>query len=333
MATSLFDAQKDQTCDEIESASQLTKNVLQGLRHLSSSLRGRRRSRRRHMMDANAATIVARTLGNALAQDLKYASDAVEKVDKWLNRSHSALRSYNVLSSPGRPSYQAVEHEFGSLNWHREVLREADRYYFTIASMIGCKEENWRYGYDLRLEPQQVEQKLIGIRKLRPIWNHSEVQEWNVKLQREARNAILIRLATLQPDVDEEPTAIIAIEDDRKSDGRKKSKKELRGVTRSPAARELPAAVVNGNNWANPPAVAKRKPKFTVNERMAAMIQLNWEARGWNSPKWARELKCARSTVVDTETWQDLKMAREKIKAQLAVDRRRRPRASDLRHR
>jgi hypothetical protein len=75
----------------------------------------------------------------------------------------------------------------------------------------------------------------------------------------------------------------------------------------------------------------KKSPrKATVNIRMLEVIQDNPESLGWNSPQWARHLKCGKSTVVETKTWKDLRTGRERERAERALDRRRKPRASDL---
>ena len=66
-----------------------------------------------------------------------------------------------------------------------------------------------------------------------------------------------------------------------------------------------------------------------INARMLETIQSNPEALGWNTRQWAEYLKCSRPAVVDTKTWQDLKMARERKRAEKARDRRRRPKGSD----
>jgi len=70
-----------------------------------------------------------------------------------------------------------------------------------------------------------------------------------------------------------------------------------------------------------------RKPR--VNARMLETIQQNMDAMGWNCRQWAEHLKCVKSSVVDTPAWKDLKMGRERMKAQRALDRRRRPKGSD----
>ncbi|MDG1510508.1 MAG: hypothetical protein P8R31_02365, partial [Mariniblastus sp.] len=69
----------------------------------------------------------------------------------------------------------------------------------------------------------------------------------------------------------------------------------------------------------------------TVNQRMAGKITENYEALGWNSTQWAKHLKCAKSTVVATATWKQLKVAQQKAKAEGMKDRRRKPKASDSR--
>ena len=68
---------------------------------------------------------------------------------------------------------------------------------------------------------------------------------------------------------------------------------------------------------------SKSGPKATVNIRMLGVSQENPEAMGWSSPKWAKHLKCARSTVVATVAWKTCKNIREKEKAERALDRRR----------
>jgi hypothetical protein len=69
----------------------------------------------------------------------------------------------------------------------------------------------------------------------------------------------------------------------------------------------------------------------TCNERMAGEITKNPEALGWNSRQWAEYLKCAKSTVVATETWKRLEIARLKAKAERMKDRSRKPKGSDQR--
>ena len=71
--------------------------------------------------------------------------------------------------------------------------------------------------------------------------------------------------------------------------------------------------------------------RATVNERMAGTIMENPEAMGWNSPQWAKHLKCGKSSVVETATWKKLESARLQAKAERMKDRRRKPKASDSR--
>jgi hypothetical protein len=78
-----------------------------------------------------------------------------------------------------------------------------------------------------------------------------------------------------------------------------------------------------------PRGKGRRRQKSTVNARMLATIQENPEAVGWTCTRWAKELKCAKSAVVDSQAWRDFTMARERVKAERATDRRRRPKASD----
>ena len=80
-------------------------------------------------------------------------------------------------------------------------------------------------------------------------------------------------------------------------------------------------------------AKAKEKPskrKAGVNARMLEMMYQNHEATGWPCTQWAKHLKCAKSSVVTTQAWIDLKMGRDRVKAERAQDRRRRPKGSDL---
>jgi hypothetical protein len=41
-----------------------------------------------------------------------------------------------------------------------------------------------------------------------------------------------------------------------------------------------------------------------VNERMLATLQANPDSRGWSAEKWRVHLGCAKSTVVESRTWQ-----------------------------
>jgi hypothetical protein len=80
-----------------------------------------------------------------------------------------------------------------------------------------------------------------------------------------------------------------------------------------------------GQTQAEPAAHANR-PRATINMRMLETMQANQEAMGWNSTQWARHLQCAKSSVVTTNAWRALTMARERARAERARDRRRRPR-------
>jgi hypothetical protein len=74
-----------------------------------------------------------------------------------------------------------------------------------------------------------------------------------------------------------------------------------------------------------------RRPTASVNARMLETIQANTEALGWNCRQWAAHLHCAKASVVVTPTWKDLKMRRERERAERARDRRRRPKGGDRR--
>lgn len=74
-----------------------------------------------------------------------------------------------------------------------------------------------------------------------------------------------------------------------------------------------------------------RRRRPSVNARMLETIQSDPEAMGWNSRQWAEYLKCAKSTVVETRTWKDLSMGRDRERAERARDRRRKPKMSDRR--
>jgi hypothetical protein len=75
--------------------------------------------------------------------------------------------------------------------------------------------------------------------------------------------------------------------------------------------------------------IVRRPPG--INARMLETIQANPDALGWNSRQWATHLKCAKSSVVETPTWKDLTMRRERERAERTQDRRRRPKGSDQR--
>jgi len=109
----------------------------------------------------------------------------------------------------------------------------------------------------------------------------------------------------------------------------------LAWLTQQAKGKDIPA---DSNQDAPPPTdtdkatpqVHKIPPKSRggrhkqVNARMLEAIHANPESLGWNSTKWGTHLKCARSSVTVTKTWSDLKMARERARAERALDRRRR---------
>ena len=68
-----------------------------------------------------------------------------------------------------------------------------------------------------------------------------------------------------------------------------------------------------------------------INARMRETIQENFDATGWSCTEWAKHLSCAKSSVVETPAWKDLAMARLRLKAERATDRRRGPKGSDQR--
>jgi hypothetical protein len=73
------------------------------------------------------------------------------------------------------------------------------------------------------------------------------------------------------------------------------------------------------------------KGRKNINARMLESIQANPETLGWNSVQWAMHLKCSKSSVVETTTWKDLAMRRDRGRAERAKDRRRKSKASDRR--
>jgi HEAT repeat protein len=81
------------------------------------------------------------------------------------------------------------------------------------------------------------------------------------------------------------------------------------------------------------PQPSTRKPASTtkprVNARMMDEISRNANVRGFTSLQWAERLKCARSSVVATVAWKQLKDYRDTLAAERANDRRRRLKASE----
>jgi hypothetical protein len=98
----------------------------------------------------------------------------------------------------------------------------------------------------------------------------------------------------------------------------------------TPASAELPP---EGSQQPDPkPASRPRSAKGkNVNARMLAMMGDRPESVHWTAEEWARELTCAKSSIVSTPTWLET-LAAAKAMAQLdqkkRVDRRRRPRRS-----
>ena len=69
----------------------------------------------------------------------------------------------------------------------------------------------------------------------------------------------------------------------------------------------------------------------TINERMLGVLAKNPESSGWKSPEWAAYLDCSKSSVVETAAWKHLRNARLHERAIRKKDRRRKPKASDMR--
>jgi hypothetical protein len=75
-----------------------------------------------------------------------------------------------------------------------------------------------------------------------------------------------------------------------------------------------------------------------VNARMLEKMLKDTQAgtcdcHGWTGKQWAAFIKCSVPSVVATQTWKVLKPTREKLKAERAKDRHRRPKGSDQRKR
>jgi hypothetical protein len=62
--------------------------------------------------------------------------------------------------------------------------------------------------------------------------------------------------------------------------------------------------------------------KLSVNARMLETMQQNPESHGWSAFRWSEHLKCAKSSVASTQTWRELALVRERLKAERAADRR-----------
>ena len=77
------------------------------------------------------------------------------------------------------------------------------------------------------------------------------------------------------------------------------------------------------------PVAKGGRPRLTVNERMKAVFDQNYEARSWTISQWQEHLGGSRAAIHATETWQTLAAAHKLAKAEAALskqpDRRRRP--------
>lgn len=71
--------------------------------------------------------------------------------------------------------------------------------------------------------------------------------------------------------------------------------------------------------------------RVSINDRMLETMSANPESRGWSCKQWASHLKCAKSSVTETQAWKSLSTGRERERAERAQDRRRRPKGSDRR--
>jgi len=80
-----------------------------------------------------------------------------------------------------------------------------------------------------------------------------------------------------------------------------------------------------GENGDKPPAKASNQGK-QVDARMAQRALNDEECHGWSLGRWAKELKCSKTSVRDTPTWDKLAGVREKLKAERALARDRRGR-------
>ena len=79
----------------------------------------------------------------------------------------------------------------------------------------------------------------------------------------------------------------------------------------------------DGNGHRETERKPERRP--TVNARMKAMLASDLETvKGWTAREWAAALGCARSTVIETETWKSMSLLRQQMKAERKNDRRRR---------
>lgn len=101
-------------------------------------------------------------------------------------------------------------------------------------------------------------------------------------------------------------------------------------------AHRIETRQVNETNGGKPKIEALKPPgpkqrRATVNQRMAAYILENSDSMGWTCKEWALHLTCARSTVAETSVWKRLASIRDSEKAERAIDKRRKPKSSDIR--
>ena len=65
--------------------------------------------------------------------------------------------------------------------------------------------------------------------------------------------------------------------------------------------------------------------KASVNSRMLEAVQTRLaEVSGWTAKQWSELLKCSPSTVVETPTWKDLSMVRQRQRAERSKAKHRR---------
>lgn len=90
----------------------------------------------------------------------------------------------------------------------------------------------------------------------------------------------------------------------------------LEGLTPSAASAEETTESDN-------PQEPKRR-KATADERMKAELASNLETvKGWTAQKWADHLGCAKSTIIETKTWESMSLLRQQAKAEKRNDRHR----------
>ena len=71
--------------------------------------------------------------------------------------------------------------------------------------------------------------------------------------------------------------------------------------------------------------------RATANQIMLEKMQKDPNSHGWTAEQWSQYAKKSKSTIVNTPTWKKLKEIRDKLKAEKALDRRRKTRASETR--